>query len=297
MSIPMLGHCATLKRLAILAVVTVVFPIYGQEKAAHPEGDKQNSQGFQKMQPDAPPSDSSVTIAQIRQEQPTNEANSPNQTSEGFIARHIPSEKVTTLGLLIVGLAGIFVAVCTLIKLERQTKATEVAAEAALHQANYLVASERPWIAVNILPDEETAGKFILWANIKGRTPAWIVSGSATHKFRSNPDDLKVPPGYSECPIRIPLETPFLEGERFEIYPDGINIDAVLKNQKLTRDGYKDGFGEFLCFYGRIVYRDAFTDPKNPVYHETRWCFLYRIDKDGTEIFSPAGPWEYRTHS
>jgi len=50
--------------------------------------------------------------------------------------------------LALIGIVGIVAAICTLLKLERQTKAGEDAATAALKQAKHSTASERPWVTV-----------------------------------------------------------------------------------------------------------------------------------------------------
>jgi len=70
-----------------------------------------------------------------------------------------------------VGIWGVIVAVRTLKKIERQTKATEKAAEAALKQAEHLIAAERPFLMI-----EATGFEFVeIQAWNRGRSPAQII--------------------------------------------------------------------------------------------------------------------------
>jgi hypothetical protein len=75
------------------------------------------------------------------------------------------------VALAAIGVIGVCVAVSTLRKIERQTKATEIAAEAALQQAKDMVASERPFIMI-----DATGFEFVeIRATNRGKSPAQVV--------------------------------------------------------------------------------------------------------------------------
>jgi hypothetical protein len=92
------------------------------------------------------------------------------------------------IALVLVGAGGIWVAVCTLKKIERQTKAGEDAAKAALAQANHTIAAERAWLVV-----EAAMGDFRPIAGINmtfrwsirngGKTPARIIGTQCIYQM------------------------------------------------------------------------------------------------------------------
>jgi len=73
--------------------------------------------------------------------------------------------------LAVIGMAGIGIAIGTLLKIKQQTAATEIAAVATAKQAAHMVASERPFIIV------ETRGTLNseFWMKNWGRSPAQIL--------------------------------------------------------------------------------------------------------------------------
>jgi len=97
-------------------------------------------------------------------------------------------------GVLVgIGWFGVRAANKTLRAIERQTKATEDAAEATLKQANYMASSERAWLAIYSLNKEDTqilhpgstySGRNYWWKvrNV-GRTPAKIVETQTVCKI------------------------------------------------------------------------------------------------------------------
>jgi len=72
---------------------------------------------------------------------------------ESYLHRLFSPENLPNIGLLVAGIFGIVVAICTLLVIRRQTKATEVAATAAQNEIASLdrqfSISHRPWVSVS----------------------------------------------------------------------------------------------------------------------------------------------------
>jgi hypothetical protein len=108
---------------------------------------------------------------------------------------------VFTAILTLVGIVGIIVAICTLKIIERQTKATETAANAAKDSADALVGAERPWLIPSIKkPFSLTDGKRrIDWLITNtGRTTARIVEVKIRCKKYTGTEKLADTPEYRE---------------------------------------------------------------------------------------------------
>jgi hypothetical protein len=200
--------------------------------------------------------------------------------------------------LVIVGIVGVIVGICSLIYLRRQTEATLIAANAALAQANHIAASERAWIEV--LPYIWSPDFYPRWeqgdpvpegpvgiapichlfqAQIKnvGRTAARI-EGISVRYVRSSmkPDQVDSEPDYGE-----------ITREDFFLLPNTeLQVTATLSPERgtLTKSQIKDikNGSQFLFAYGIIAYRDVYDGS-----HETRFGYAYRspethyILKDG----------------
>ena len=236
-------------------------------------------------------------------------------------ARHLPRwyrifgwpEGITTWAILL-----------TLLAVGEQTGHTRVAAEAtresaqaALLNAQAVINAERAWIAVRVVPEfdpipgaHETVGEhnqrvlksvlankegqqtFVISCLNQGRTPARIIGGSFTHRYIDLPDNLPVPANYSG-PIFLPDPTLIATGDSFRVHP-GFKPEFMLeRDKKQVSVGFS---GEFLIFYGRIIYEDVFALPDgSKSVHETRWCFAYRASEE--KPFVACGPPEYNGHT
>jgi hypothetical protein len=177
--------------------------------------------------------------------------------------------------------------------MERQTKAAEDAAAAALLNAQAMMHSERPWIIVNIEPHPQFRGSFLFAATNKGRTPAQLVSGSSEYIFTARPQDLPVPPTYSSQFTGLD-ETLLVPGDPFQIYSrSGICPEDILARRSASHE--LRSYNESLVFYGRILYRNAFSNGNDAnSFHETRWCLAYLKHE---RRFVVTGPDEYNRHT
>jgi hypothetical protein len=194
--------------------------------------------------------------------------------------------------LVLVGIVGTIVAICTLKKIERQTKAGEDAAkaakdgaEAALKQADNIVASERAWVLVAPEYDLQFPYFIKLVATNHGRSPAeviWYDARKPTLKVGEELPSISphwkgdrqfahhhwIPPGKSMdenvCDVNF-------EGEPF------ISNSATL--QDLTNGT------QVQWVYGIICYKDTISRSE----HETRFCFsFYKLSPKGV-LGGPEG--------
>ena len=183
------------------------------------------------------------------------------------------------VALVLVGIGGIKLALNTLKNIERQTKAGEVAAKAALLNAQILANAERPWLLVSSEHISRTVTSGI-YAKNRGRTPCKIVKWSEPvwefidaaerYDFRGNPTERK--PIYGQI---FTVDDPIilLNDESSYIFHF---IESELREKCGSVERYqmlKDGRID-LYIFGRIYYRDL-LNPEEESFHETGWCGHY----------------------
>jgi hypothetical protein len=206
------------------------------------------------------------------------------------------------LVLVLVGYAGIMLAISTLRKIERQTKYAEAAAEAAaecaraaLSHAQAILHSERPWILITVEPSRTKENSYSLMAANRGRTPARIVD--ATDRSQIAIDEKLLPgiPVYMNEERSAPF-TPLilLPGESTAIRQ--FSRDDV-KGLCDSEERFKriETWDEKVFLYGKVIYKDLIA-PADSLAHETNWCYWYihGRHKSGLVI---AGPPEYNLHT
>ncbi len=126
-----------LKSLAIVVLVASILPIYGQQKSSQTGSDQTNRESAQN--PAAIPS--RVITCVVKQEGTTIECNWTQSKPEGYFKRLSAPENAPNITLVFVGILGVIAAVGTLVKIERQTKATEDAAVATQNSATAMFKS------------------------------------------------------------------------------------------------------------------------------------------------------------
>jgi hypothetical protein len=204
----------------------------------------------------------------------------PNQGADGddhstiFVSESTPVPEtwhwweiaglIVNFAVACVAIRGVFIALDTLGKLERQTKASEKNAEA-------LIRSERAWITVKAEGDI-LCGTFKAIASNQGRTPATVISWEYGYDFTSPEKNWELPP----TPIYF-SPMPWMRG--ILIAPQNhfpaVHSPEAIYNALISRASPLDQ----LCIYGRITYWDTFserTEADKPC--ETRWCFRFRSD-------------------
>jgi hypothetical protein len=214
-------------------------------------------------------------------------------------------DKITwaaNLVLVILGYAGILLAVSTLKKIERQTGYAETAAEAALASAQAallhaqaLTRAERPWILISVEPSAGKHNSFTVMATNRGRTPARIAASSKRIKIATDETRLPAVPEYeNEEPGALLAPILLLPGE-FAVIERFSREDV--KGLCESEEKFKriESWEERVFLYGKVVYRDLTASADDQAY-ETNWCCWY-IHGQKNSAMAFAGPAAYNTHT
>ena len=129
--------------------------------------------------------------------------------------------------LVVLGYAGVLLALKTLKNIQRQTEFGVSAAQAALQCANAalessqaIVDSGRPWIVITVEPFLSVDHGFKVMATNRGRTPARILAKADCVKIAKNETELPAPPDYDSGKSATPFEPIILlPGETAGIRP------------------------------------------------------------------------------
>jgi hypothetical protein len=206
------------------------------------------------------------------------------------------------LVLVILGYAGIMMAVSLLKKIDRQTGYAETAAEAAaassqaaLMNAQAILHAERAWILISVEPSPSAENSFTIMASNRGRTPARIIE--TTERTRIAIDEKRLPgtPEYAEEKRGAPF-TPIilLPGESTAIKPF-CRDDARGLCDSEERYRRIETWEEKIFIYGKVIYKDL-TAPAESQAHETNWCCWYIHGRQNSGLVI-AGLAEYNTHT
>lgn len=197
--------------------------------------------------------------------------------------------------LAFVGIAGIAVALWTLKKIERQTKATEESVEVATN-------SQRSWIVARGAEIPKLIGLQEIHVRchfeVFGASPVKICKAKYCFKLAATRKSVQTDGTEADLPDepQFESETTTLESPDIgSVKPPGEKFDVVYRFQELEAgdsEAVKQG-KKALCLYGFIQYRDAFAKAK---IRETRFCYICG-DKDFLDIreaiFVAGGPDSY----
>jgi len=210
----------------------------------------------------------------------------------------------TNVLLVIVGYAGILLALSTLRKIERQTRYGEAAAaaaadcaQAALLHAQAILNAERPWVLITVMPSRTTENGFVVTATNRGRSPARILSTVEETRLAADEAQLPTVPEYRAHepePDAPPLSMILLPGEFTGI--KSFSRDDV-RGICETEEGMQriENWEERIFLYGKVVYSDLMEPPGEPT-HETAWCCRYIHGKQKSGLVM-AGPPDYSVHT
>jgi hypothetical protein len=208
----------------------------------------------------------------------------------------------TEVVLVLLGYGGIMVALSTLRKIERQSRYSEAAAQAAaessqaaLAYAQAILHAERPWVLVTIVPSRSIENGFTVIATNRGRSPAQIVSAAEGTSIVADE-------------VNLPAAPAFKPGEPDNSLASIILLPGEFMNLKsFSRDDVRglceteerllriENWEERIFLYGKVVYRDL-MGPADHQTHETGWCcrYIHGRQKSGLVM---AGPQEYNLHT
>jgi hypothetical protein len=206
------------------------------------------------------------------------------------------------LVLVIAGFIGIILALSTLKKIERQTRAAEVAAEAAARHAEASLLSaqalrdaERPWLLISVEPSPSIANSFTVIATNRGRTPAQIVSTAEQIRIAIDESRLSCIPEYQNKRTDFPLAPIILlPGESAAIKPFcREDLKGLCQSDEALRR--IEDWEDKVYLFGKVVYKDLIERPDKQI-HETAWCcwYIHGRRKSGLVI---AGPPNYNQHT
>ncbi len=208
------------------------------------------------------------------------------------------------LVLIILGYVAILLALSTLKKIERQTRAGEEAAtaaaesaRAALMHSQAIVNAERPWILVTTEPSPGVANGFAIIAANRGRTPARIIAMPHRIEFAENESRLPEVPEYQQTTASNAapfLPVVLLPGEFAQIATfcrDDVK-ELSASQEQFTRI---ENWEERIFLHGRVTYRDLLS-PADQQIHESVWCFWY-IHGHQNSGMVPAGSPNYNRHT
>lgn len=204
--------------------------------------------------------------------------------------------------LALAGYAGIAIAISLLKKIERQTHACEVAADAAADAARAALAetqaaraADRPWVLISTEPSRVVENAFAVVATNRGRTPARLVASEDGARIAASEGALPPEPEYRKPqPGQVFEPIVLLPGESVALQTFGRDdVKRIcVEDGSLER---VDTWEEKIYLYGRIAYRELRTSQDRNEF-ETRWCcwFIHGRQRSGLVL---AGPASYQSHS
>ncbi len=206
------------------------------------------------------------------------------------------------LVLVLLGYAGILMALSLLKKIQHVTGYAEAAAEAAatsaraaLLNAEAIIHAERPWILISVEPSRSKENCFTVMATNRGRSPARIVSSEEEAIIAVDEAQLPIPAEFESRDRKAkPAPIILLPGEFTPIKPFCRTDvrDLCDSDERFRR---VETWDEKIYLYGRVTYRDLMDLDENPA-HETNWCCWYIHGRQNSGLVI-AGPQEYNQHT
>ncbi len=187
-------------------------------------------------------------------------------------------------------------------KIERQTAAAEVAAnaaqtsaQAALMNAQAMVDSERPWLVVTVEPSLSVENGFTITATNRGRSPAQVVATAEQMRIAADESRLPAKPEYGNrepAPPMVPIV--LLQGESTGLKSFS-RADARGLCDSDEQFARIENWEEKIFLYGRVMYKDLIAPPGRQT-HQTDWCawYIHGRQRSGLVIGGPAA---YNMHT
>jgi hypothetical protein len=203
--------------------------------------------------------------------------------------------------LMLLGYAAIVMALALLRKIERQTRYSEEAAQAAMEtakaalvHAEAITRTERPWILINVRPSQSIENGFSIVATNRGRGPARVLQIVEELAIAAEEAHLPAAPVYRKTPAAPADPMILLPGESTEIATfSRADVQRVAESkEQLAR---VEKWEEKVFLYGNLVYRDL-AAPEDAAAHESSWfCwYIHGRQKSGMVM---AGTPAYNRHT
>jgi hypothetical protein len=205
------------------------------------------------------------------------------------------------LVLVLLAYAAILMALALLRKIERQTRYSEEAvqaaaqsARAALEYAQAITRAERPWILMSVRPSQTIENGFSVMATNRGRGPARVVQMVDEVTIAIDEAHLPAAPSFLKSPVAPADPIILLPGESSEIVAfSRADVQGLAESkEQLARI---EKWEEKIFLYGNVVYRDL-TEPEDAAAHESSWLcwYIHGRQKSGMVM---AGPPAYNKHT
>ena len=204
-----------------------------------------------------------------------------------------------TLVLVILGYAGVMIALRILKQIQSQSllaedmaQAARDSAQAACMNAQAVLNAQRPWLWITVGPSPEGPGHFRILATNRGTYPAEVVSTSDRIGILVDESCLPKQPEYSKKDSDyLPVPVLVMPGESIPIQTFAradlkwiCRTEESLQRVQLQLDT--------IFIYGKVVYRSVAGSPAMPNY-ETGWCCRYIHEGHADDVVL-AGPAQYR---
>lgn len=203
--------------------------------------------------------------------------------------------------LVALAYAAILLALSLLRKIERQTRYTEIAAQAAQESAQAALAhsqalarAERPWLLMSVRPSRTTEDGFSVIATNRGRGPARILSTVDEIVSAVDEAHLAATPVYRRPPVAPADPIILLHGENTEIFSfSRADLQRICDTEE--RLARVEKWEEKIFLYGEVSYRDLAAPDDAPA-HQSSWLcwYIHGRHKSGMVM---SGPPAYNRHT
>lgn len=203
--------------------------------------------------------------------------------------------------LVVLGYIGVLMGLSLLRKIERQTRYSETAAQAAqesaqaaLLQSQAIVRAERPWILMNVRPSQTIENGFSVIAVNRGRSPALIVSTIDEIVSAIDEAHLAAKPEYRSEPVTPEDPMILLPGETTELLAfSRADVKRICETEE--RLARVEKWEEKIFLYGTVTYRNIAATSDAPAHQSSWFCwYIHGRQKSGMVM---AGPRAYNLHT
>jgi hypothetical protein len=277
---------------ALIITIVLAFVVYFAPRSKTDEYSQKKGQTSSDQRPSA-----LTAVAALTKQNQQNRPQNNKTTAQAQSPRWYESPEWV---LVIVGAITAFVIGWQSWEARKAAEASREAANAALHQANHMVTSERAWLVLeridmpHLVPLEETPhtqqrfAHCIFWIKNYGITPARVLA--VWSEIRIN-RSIQEPPGSApEYSRTSPIEETYVfPPSKEQPYEARLMPNGIIR--RAERDAIRYG-SEFLWLRGCIKYCDVLS-PDISKQHETWFCYRYETRTNNPTPFWQPGPTKY----